>query len=136
MPGTYVPTADVPGLFAAADALVLPYRSATASQNALIAFEFGVPVIASRAGAIADAVQDGVNGILCAPGDAADLARAISALYAPGALERLRAGVAAPASGSLWDGYLAALGEAISAGQSRAGKARLRRVSPDAAPSG
>jgi glycosyltransferase involved in cell wall biosynthesis len=134
MTGAYVPTADVPELFAAADALVLPYRSATASQNALIAFQFGVPVIASRAGAIADAVRDGVNGILCAPGDAADLARAISALYEPGALERLRAGVVPPVSGPLWDDYLAAVGKAISAGQSRAGKGRLRRVSPAAAP--
>jgi glycosyltransferase involved in cell wall biosynthesis len=136
MTGAYVPTADVPELFAAADALVLPYRSATASQNALIAFQFGVPVIASRAGAIADAVQDGVNGILCAPGDAADLARAIGALYTPGALERLRAGVVSPAAGPLWDDYLAALGKAISAGQSRAGRGKIRRVSPAAAPSG
>ena len=121
MPGTYVPTADVPALFAAADALVLPYRSATASQNALIAFQFGIPVIASRAGAIADAVEDGVNGILCAPGDAGDLARAIRALYAPGALERLRARVPAPNPGPLWDDYLAAMGKAISAGRPRAG---------------
>jgi len=136
MPGAYVPTADIPGLFAAADALVLPYRSATASQNALIAFQFGVPVIASRAGAIADAVQDGVNGILCAPGDAADLARAISALYAPGALERLRAGVVSPVPGPLWDDYLTALGKAISAGQSRAGQGRSRRASPAGAPPG
>jgi glycosyltransferase involved in cell wall biosynthesis len=136
MPGAYVPTTDVPGLFAGADALVLPYRSATASQNALIAFQFGVPVIASRAGAIADAVQDGVNGILCAPGDAADLARAIRALYAPGALERLRAGVLPPVPGPLWDDYLAAVGKAASAGPSRAGESQLRHVSPAATPSG
>jgi glycosyltransferase involved in cell wall biosynthesis len=133
MPGTYVPTADVPAVFAAADALVLPYRSATASQNALIAFQFGIPVIASRAGAIADAVEDGVNGILCAPGDAGDLARAIRALYAPGALERLCARVPAPNPGPLWDDYLAAMGKAISAGRSRAGEDQLLRASPAAA---
>ena len=136
MPGAYVPTADVPGLFAGADALVLPYRSATASQNALIAFQFGVPVIASRAGAIADAVQDGVNGILCAPGDAVDLARAIRALYAPGALERLRAGVLPPVPGPLWDDYLAALGKAVSAGQYRPGRRSAPAREPAAAPSG
>ena len=136
MPGTYVPTADVPAVFAAADALVLPYRSATASQNALIAFQFGIPVIASRAGAIADAVEDGVNGILCAPGDAGDLARAIRALYVPGALERLCARVPAPNPGPLWDDYLAAMGKAISAGWSRAGEDQLRRGSPAAAPRG
>jgi hypothetical protein len=135
MPGAYVPAADVPAYFAAADALVLPYRSATASQNALIAFQFGLPVIASRAGAIADAVEDGVNGILCAPGDAGDLARAIRALYAPGTLERLRAGVPALSPGPLWDDYLTAMGKAISAGQSRAGEGRSGRRRPAAFPS-
>ncbi|MGH3387297.1 MAG: glycosyltransferase, partial [Actinomadura sp.] len=43
----YVPAEEVPGLFAAADALVLPYRSATASQNVWMAYEEGVPVIAT-----------------------------------------------------------------------------------------
>jgi glycosyltransferase involved in cell wall biosynthesis len=130
--GGYVPTAEIPAVFAAADALVLPYRSATASQNALVAFQFGLPVIASRAGAIADAVDDGVNGILCAPGDAADLARAIRALYDPGTLERLRAGVRPPDPGPLWDDYLAAVGKAASAGRSPARNGQLRRGSPAA----
>jgi glycosyltransferase involved in cell wall biosynthesis len=124
--GGYVPTGDIPAIFAAADALVLPYRSATASQNALIAFQLGVPVIASRAGAIADAVEDGVNGILCAPGDAGDLARAIKALYEPGVLDRLRRGVRPPGPG-LWDDYLAAVVKAISAGQPRGRMSRPRR---------
>jgi hypothetical protein len=128
--GGYVPTAEIPAVFAAADALVLPYRSATASQNALVAFQFGLPVIASRAGAIADAVDDGVNGILCAPGDAADLARAIRELYQPGTLERLRAGVRPPDPRPLWDDYLAAVGKAASAGRSPVRDGRLRRQRP------
>ena len=129
MPGGYVPTAEVPEAFATADALVLPYRSATASQNALVAFQFGIPVIASRAGGIADAVEDGVNGILCAPGDAGDLARAIRTLYESGTLERLRAGVRPPDPGPLWDDYLAAVGKAFSAGRSLARDGRFRRGS-------
>ena len=50
----YVPASEIPALFAAADALVLPYREATASQNALLAFSYGVPVITTTAGALAD----------------------------------------------------------------------------------
>ena len=69
----YVPVGQVPAIFESADALVLPYRSGTASQNALIAFQFGLPVIATRAGAVADAVVAGVNGLLCAPNDVGDL---------------------------------------------------------------
>lgn len=110
----YVPTDEVPVIFAAADALVLPYRSGTASQNALIAHQFGIPVIASRAGAIADAVVDGVNGLLCTPDDVADLARAINQLYDPGMLERLRQGVRPPQTAQAWEAYLAAVEKAVS----------------------
>jgi glycosyltransferase involved in cell wall biosynthesis len=105
---------EVPAYFAGADALVLPYRSGTASQNALIALQFGVPVIATRAGAIAAAISDGVNGILCEPGDVLDLTRAIRRLYEPGVLEQLQRGVHAPESGLAWAAYIAALEAACS----------------------
>jgi glycosyltransferase involved in cell wall biosynthesis len=108
----YVPTDEVPRLFAEADALVLPYRSATASQNALIAFEFGIPVIATRAGALADAVTDGVNGLLCEPGDVSGLREAIRRIYQPGELELLRGGVTPPDPGPAWDDYVAAVEKA------------------------
>lgn len=105
----YIAAADVPAYFADADALVLPYRSGTASQNALIALQFGIPVIATRAGAIAVAISDGVNGILCAPGDVPDLARAIGRLYEPGVLELLQRGVRAPDTEPAWEHYIAAV---------------------------
>jgi glycosyltransferase involved in cell wall biosynthesis len=105
----YIAAAEVPAYFAGADALVLPYRSGTASQNALIGLQFGIPVIATTAGAVAAAISDGVNGILCAPADVADLTRAISRLYEPGMLERLRRGVRAPDTGPAWERYIAAV---------------------------
>jgi glycosyltransferase involved in cell wall biosynthesis len=109
----YVPVGQVPAIFESADALVLPYRSGTASQNALIAFQFGLPVIATRAGAVADAVVAGVNGLLCAPDDVGDLTQAIEALYKPGVLERLRAGIRAPDSKRAWESYVRAIERAI-----------------------
>jgi glycosyltransferase involved in cell wall biosynthesis len=105
----YVAAEDIPAYFAEADALVLPYRSGTASQNALIALQFGIPVIATRAGAIAAAVADGVNGIVCATGDVAELTGAISHLYEPGVLERLQRGVRPPDTDSAWEQYIAAI---------------------------
>ena len=105
----YVPAADVPALFAAADALVLPYRSATASQNAWLAFEHGVPVLATRVGALPDHVRDGVDGLLCAPDDAADLAKTITRFYADGEPDRLRAGVRRVDPEPYWSAYTGAL---------------------------
>jgi glycosyltransferase involved in cell wall biosynthesis len=105
----YVPASEIPALFAAADALVLPYREATASQNALLAFSYGVPVITTTAGALADQVRDGVDGLTCAPGDVADLARVLREFSAPGTAARLRAGVKATDPEPCWADYLQAL---------------------------
>jgi len=105
----YVPASEIPALFAATDALVLPYREATASQNALLAFSRGVPVITTTAGALADLVRDGVDGLTCVPGDVADLARVLREISAPGMAERLRAGVKAIDPEPCWADYLQAL---------------------------
>ncbi|GAA0216104.1 glycosyltransferase [Actinomadura nitritigenes] len=105
----YVPAADVPGLFAAADALVLPYRTATASQNVWMAYEHGLPVIATDVGGFAEQVRDGVDGLICPPGDVGALAEALTRFYAPGEPERLRSGVRPVDHGPVWAAYLAAL---------------------------
>jgi glycosyltransferase involved in cell wall biosynthesis len=105
----YVPASEIPALFAAADALVLPYREATASQNALLAFAHGVPVITTTAGALADLVRDGVDGLTCAPGDVADLVRVLREISVPGTAARLRAGVTATDPAPCWADYLKVL---------------------------
>jgi glycosyltransferase involved in cell wall biosynthesis len=73
----YVPNEEVADLFERADALVLPYLSASQSGVAQIALTNGLPIIASRAGGLAEVVADGVNGLLVTPGDPDALARAI-----------------------------------------------------------
>jgi glycosyltransferase involved in cell wall biosynthesis len=105
----YVPAAAIPALFAAADALVLPYREATASQNALLAFAHGVPVITTTAGALAEAVRDGVDGLTCAPDDVEDLLRALIQIGEPQTVRRLRAGITAVDPEPCWAAYLRAL---------------------------
>ena len=105
----YVPAPEIPALFGAADALVLPYRSATSSQNAWLAFEHGRPVLVTRAGALADPVHDGVDGVVCAPDDEDDLLRALVRLSAPGAVARLRSAVRAADPAHYWKDYLDAL---------------------------
>jgi len=105
----YVPADEIPGLFGAADALVMPYREATASQNALLAFAHGVPVITTTAGALAEPVRDGVDGLTCAPGDTEDLVRVLKEFSDPQVARRLRAGIPAVDPDRGWDGYLRVL---------------------------
>jgi glycosyltransferase involved in cell wall biosynthesis len=105
----YVPASRVPELFGDADVLVLPYRAATASQNAQLAFAHGIPVIATTAGSLAEQVTDGVNGYTAAPDDVADLRGALLAVAGPGSLDQLRAGVRAPDPEPGWTTYLGEL---------------------------
>lgn len=61
-----------------ASALVLPSICYENFPRTLVeAFASGLPVIASRIGALADLVEDGRTGLLFAPGDAADLAEKV-----------------------------------------------------------
>jgi glycosyltransferase involved in cell wall biosynthesis len=102
----YVAAHDVPELFARADALVLPYRSATASQNVWLGHEHGLPVIATRVGALADNITEGVDGLLVEPGSVAALRAAIERFYEKGEPERLRSGVKAVDAEPFWSAYV------------------------------
>jgi glycosyltransferase involved in cell wall biosynthesis len=73
----YVADSDVSGLLAEHHAALLPYRSATQSGIAPIAFAAGRPVVATAVGGLTDAISEGENGTLAAPDDARSLADAI-----------------------------------------------------------
>ncbi len=76
----YIPEPEWPDLFAATDALVLPYRAASQSMSIALAYGFGKPVIVSRVGGLAEAVEDGRTGLIAEPEPAA-LAAVIQRLY-------------------------------------------------------
>lgn len=105
----YVPADDIPALFARTDALVLPYREATATQNVALAFSYGRPVVATTAGTLPGLVRDGVDGLLCSPDDVAALAATLRRLYEPGVWRHLVDGVAAVDEDAPWKAYIEAL---------------------------
>ncbi len=80
----YIPDEEVGDLFAAADAVVLPYRSATQSGVALVAYAAGCPVISTSVGGLPEVVTEGGTGHLVPPEDPAALADAILHFYAQG----------------------------------------------------
>jgi glycosyltransferase involved in cell wall biosynthesis len=65
----------------AAFALVPSESPESLSFSALEALAAGVPVIASRLGALPEIVEDGVNGLLVPPGDPDALAEAMASLW-------------------------------------------------------
>lgn len=94
--GEFEPS-HLPALLADVDALVVPSLvPETFSIVAREAFALGLPVIASRIGALGDAIRPGDNGWLFEPGDAlglADLLRQLGADRSP--LRRAAAGIRA-----------------------------------------
>ena len=73
----YINDSELPELFGAADAVVLPYRSATQSGVTAHAIHFQRPVIASRVGGLEEYILDGWTGCFAEPGNSDDLRRAI-----------------------------------------------------------
>lgn len=91
--GTYL-RSDLPGILASIDVAVIPSRNESFCQTARECLQAGVPVIASDAGALPEAVRHGVDGLLFRSGDHVDLASCMNAVIDdPALLARLRAGI-------------------------------------------
>lgn len=75
---------EIPAWLTSMDAVVAPYPDLPGFYfSPLKLFEYmasGRPVVASRIGQVAEIIEDGVNGILTTPGDAASLAEALRRL--------------------------------------------------------
>jgi glycosyltransferase involved in cell wall biosynthesis len=105
----YVPNEELPLYFQAADLVVQPYRSATQSGIAQIAFAFGKPVIATRVGGLPEQIADGVTGLLVPPGDEQALAAALERAFTERLAERMAPAIAAASARASWEGLAAAL---------------------------
>jgi glycosyltransferase involved in cell wall biosynthesis len=86
----FVPSSDVQGWFETADVVVLPYVKTEQSGVANLAIAYGRPVIASNVGGLAELFQD--TGVMCRPGNADDLARAIARMTRDEGLHKSGAG--------------------------------------------
>jgi len=102
----YLSTQELAHAIADTDAVVLPYKSGTASQHVAIANYYGSPVIATTAGSFNTQVKPGLNGLLCEPSDVASLASAIKHIYEPGVLESLNRHIAESPVATGWDKYV------------------------------
>ena len=63
----YIRDEDVKYYFSAADVLIQPYRTATQSGVTQIAYHFGLPMIVTDVGGLAEIVPDNVVGYVTSP---------------------------------------------------------------------
>ncbi len=99
----YVPNEKVGEYFSAADAVILPYLSATQSGIAQIAYNFDKPVIATNVGGLAEVVVDGVSGLIVPPNDPLKLAAAIGKFYSENLESKLSDGAAREKKKYSWE---------------------------------
>jgi glycosyltransferase involved in cell wall biosynthesis len=87
------PYDDLPDLYRSAEVLVAPSLAEAFGLPLVEAMASGLPVVATRVGGIPEVVEDGVTGLLVAPGNRDALAAAIQRLRDPDLRRRLgRAG--------------------------------------------
>lgn len=99
----YLPDEAVAPCFAAADAVVQPYRTATQSGVAQIAYHFGRAMILTDVGGLAEIVPHDIAGLVVPPSDPLALAAAIERFYAEGLEPRLAENVRNRRSLFSWD---------------------------------
>lgn len=76
----HVPWQDLPSLYATASVFVMPSFYETFGISVIEAMAFGLPVVATEAGALPEVVESGVTGILVPPGDPQALGEAVASL--------------------------------------------------------
>jgi 1,2-diacylglycerol 3-alpha-glucosyltransferase len=76
----FIPGTDLPSIIRSADIFVMPSEAELLSIATLEAMACAKPILAARAGALPELVNDGVNGYLFCPGDIIDAARYIALL--------------------------------------------------------
>lgn len=114
----YIPDEDVKYYFSAADVLIQPYHSATQSGVTQIAYNFGLPMIVTNVGGLAEIVTDDVAGYVVER-DPEAIAFAFGKLYRDGNLERFRENMALEKQRFSWEAMCERIDEVYELAQSK-----------------
>jgi glycosyltransferase involved in cell wall biosynthesis len=114
----YLPNEKVGVFFSAADAVVLPYLSATQSGIIQIAYNFDKPVITTNVGGLAEVVRDGLTGFVVAPENPNALAQAMIRFYRENSEEPFSRHVRTEKGKYSWENFAHAIEDLESSGRS------------------
>jgi glycosyltransferase involved in cell wall biosynthesis len=78
----FVPNEELPAYYRRSDIFVLPSETESFGLVFAEAMSCGLPIAASNVGGIPETVRDGIDGLLCPPGDSASLRKNILQLIA------------------------------------------------------
>jgi D-inositol-3-phosphate glycosyltransferase len=102
----YIPNNEVAKYFSAANAAILPYRSATQSGIVQIAYNFDLPVIATDVGGLSEVVIDGKSGIITKDCSPRAIASDIIRFFTEEEEKQLRAGVREEKKKYSWESFV------------------------------
>lgn len=109
-----VPRSELEAIYRKNDMLIFPTLCDAFGMVLTEAFAMGLPVLATRNAGASDLLAPGVNGLLCEPGDADDLAENIAwAVENRGDLRRMRAKAWEAAGMWQWSDHRRAVREAV-----------------------
>ena len=102
----YIPDSEVRSFFCAADAVVLPYRSATQSGVGSLALNFETPVIVTDTGALRATVEDAGTGIVVDKAEPECVLDGILRLFGtPGLVEECKLNIRRQKELLSWSGF-------------------------------
>lgn len=105
----YIGDAEVPLFFSAADACVLPYRSATQSGITSIAYHFNLPMIATDVGGLKEVIADNETGIIVTQPDASGIAKGVARFFEQGNIEKFTASIGRLKRDLSWESFAQAI---------------------------
>ena len=118
----FIPDEEVGIYFAAADAVVLPYISATQSGIVQIAYNFDKPVIATDVGGLSEVVVNEKTGYIVRPEDPEAFADAIVKFYSQNKNQEFVSNVKVEKGKYSWDRMAEAIENLLATGSSRSSK--------------
>jgi glycosyltransferase involved in cell wall biosynthesis len=89
----YIPNEEIEVYFTAADVLVLPYLSGSQSGVSMLAWHYGLPIIATNIGGLPETIIQERTGLIVPPADVSALAQAIDRFFDEGLYTPFRSGI-------------------------------------------